>query len=428
MNLKGILSASLILAGVLSSEAQQTKVLTAEKHNEYGLVYSLPTTALQIEVTARKRTRIAGDFYQYSRKYLGTDKVVTEDSEEWTIESVDITPYGIANESTGYLMQLKPGAVTYLGVGEDGMLLSINCAPSRSTSPSPSPAISSSPSSGNGSAREYLQYVNEDFLSSQSKAKQAEMLAASLMEVRDSYISLTRGTADNMPTDGKQLELMLNSLKAQEKALTQAFTGISYESAETRRFTYVPDEEGNSILFRLSSFAGFVGADDYSGDPVTITTRILRKGKLPVDANGEEKKFPKDGIAYNIPGTARISLKYKGTEIFSRDFDMAQYGTVFAVSPQLFTSKKDPSYAIFSDITGGLLEIGSVRNLSSEGTRPAPVVVDTRALESEEAEEIAEPEEETAVYEEPASEESSEVEEVEAEEEETEEEAEEEEE
>lgn len=35
--------------------AQETKRLTAEKHNEYGLIYSLPQTHLDIEVVATKR-------------------------------------------------------------------------------------------------------------------------------------------------------------------------------------------------------------------------------------------------------------------------------------------------------------------------------------------------------------------------------------
>ena len=51
-----------ILAMATTAGAQQTKVLTAEKHNEYGLVYSLPITALQVTVTAEKETRIAGPY------------------------------------------------------------------------------------------------------------------------------------------------------------------------------------------------------------------------------------------------------------------------------------------------------------------------------------------------------------------------------
>ena len=51
--------------------AQETKRLTAEKHNEYGLIYSLPQTHLDIEVVATKTTRKAGPYYQYAEKYLG---------------------------------------------------------------------------------------------------------------------------------------------------------------------------------------------------------------------------------------------------------------------------------------------------------------------------------------------------------------------
>lgn len=360
MKLKVFILAAAIAYSYFPLLAQQTKVLTAEKHNEYGIVYSLPQTAFQIDVTARKQTKVAGDFYQYSKKYIGTDKVIEKNSESWTITDVRVTPYGVADSKTQYLLQLKQGATTYLGVAEDGMLLSINCPPSRIKLPLlPENTYSSDHPTG----KEYLQYVNEDFLASQSKAKQAEMLAESLMEVRESYISLTRGTADNMPTDGRQLELMLNSLQAQEKALTRAFTGFSYESTESRSYTFLPQQEGRSVLFRLSSFAGFVGADDYSGDPVNISLKVLRKGSLPKDINGEEKKFPKDGIVYRIPGTANITVTFKGDELFSRDYEMAQFGTEFGLNPQLFTVKKDPSYAVFSEVTGGVIEIGSVKNL-----------------------------------------------------------------
>lgn len=41
------------------------------------------------------------------------------------------------------------------------------------------------------------------------------MLAESLMEIREAKVSLTRGTAETMPTDGRQLELMLESLRHQ---------------------------------------------------------------------------------------------------------------------------------------------------------------------------------------------------------------------
>ena len=103
-----------MMAAASPAIAQQTKLLTAEKHNEYGIVYTLPVTALDIEVTAVREVRKAGPYYQYAKKYVGTDKVVKEDSEEWTIKSVNVRPYGIPDPDARYLMQLKPGSVTYI--------------------------------------------------------------------------------------------------------------------------------------------------------------------------------------------------------------------------------------------------------------------------------------------------------------------------
>ena len=42
MKLYGILTIAAVMLGGFGSSAQQTKILTADKHNEYGLVYTLP--------------------------------------------------------------------------------------------------------------------------------------------------------------------------------------------------------------------------------------------------------------------------------------------------------------------------------------------------------------------------------------------------
>lgn len=350
---------ALSLLAAVPGSAQQTKVLTADKHNEYGLVYTLPQTALRIEVTATREVRKAGPYYQYAKKYIGTDVVVKEDSEIWTIASVRVAPYGVPDTATRYLMQLKPGATTFIGVAEDGMLLSIN------TNPGDIPEFKTTPAKdmeGEQLAdREYLQYVDEDFIASQSSAKQAQMLAENLMEIRDAKLSLTRGTADQMPTDGRQLELMLNSLRHQEAALTAAFIGNVTKETVSKIYTFLPAEEGKNVLFRLSDFDGFVESDDYSGEPVYITVTPTQEGALPVDAKGEVKKLPKDAIAYNIPGAAKVTLSYKGKNFFSEEFDMAQFGVVFGLNPLLFSDKKAPSYAVFDPTTGALREIGALK-------------------------------------------------------------------
>lgn len=342
----------------MPAAAQQTRLLTADKHNEYGVVYSLPRTAFRIEVKALREISKAGPYFRYAKKFIGTDKVVREDAERWSITGVTVTPYGVADPDARYLMQSKAGAMTFLAVAEDGALLAINKEVSQAV-PGVVAGRQAAPTEA-FTGKEYLQYVDEDFLASQSSAKQAEMLAASLMEVRDAKVSLSRGTADTMPTDGRQLELMLQSLSDQEETMTAAFAGTVTRQEVTRTFTFIPEDEGTTVLFRMSDFAGFVEADDYSGDPVEISVKVVRDATLPVDAKGEEKRMPKDAVVYALPGTVNISLSTSGKTLWSEDCEVAQFGTVFGLSPSLFSDKKNPSYAIFNPATGALIEIGEV--------------------------------------------------------------------
>lgn len=341
----------------LTAHAQQTRTLTADKHNEYGLVYTLPVTALRFDVTARHTVSHAGPYFQYAKKFIGTDKVVKEDSERWEILSVTATPVGVPDTETEYLMQLKPGALTSICVADNGMLLAINHEAEAPEAPSVPEDTRLKAEVG---PKDYLQFVNEDFLASQSSAKQAQMLSENLMEVRDAKVSLTRGTAETMPTDGRQLELMLNSLSQQEASMTAAFLGTTESQTVTRSFMFVPDDEGRSVLFRMSDFAGFVEPDDYSGDPVYVNIEVTRQGELPVDAKGEEKKLPKDAVVYNIPGAAKISLSLGGKTLWSGEVQCSQYGVQFGLQPTLFSDRKERSYAIFDPATGALVKIAEV--------------------------------------------------------------------
>lgn len=355
---KAIITAALALSATLAT-GQNTKILTAEKSNEYGIVYSLPMTAIEVEVTARHQVAIQGPFFLYAKKSIATDNVVRENAEKWEITKVKVTPYGVPDSETQYLMQLKPGALTFVAVDADGMLLSIN------------KEVKSRPKSGNQqqetgnptkwpTGREYLDYVDEDFVASQSPARQAQLLAESLMEVRESRLSLTRGTADTMPTDGKQMELMLNSLAEQEEALTNAFTGSVTTEYVTRKFSFIPEGEGKEILFRLSDFAGFVDSDDLSGDAVYVETSILNQAKMPVDAKGVEKKLPKNAVVYNLPGSAQVTLSLLGKKLYDQEIQFSQFGTQFGLDPSLFTDKKEPSFATFDPVTGALVEVGKM--------------------------------------------------------------------
>lgn len=348
----------LVIACILPAMSQQTKKLTAEKHNEYGLVYSLPLTAFRIEVVAVKETKVGGPFSKYAKIFTSNSNVISKDEVNWTIESVRVTPYGVADQDDRYLMQLKPGALTYIEVAEDGMLLSIN----KEVEFPQQAALQVTEMEGTPvTGKEYLNYVNEDFISATSSYKKAQLIAEEIMEVRDARLSLTRGTADTMPTDGRQLEIMLGSLENQEQSLVNAFTGASWKERIVRTYTFLPEEEGKSVLCRVSATEGLVAPDNTKGDPLYVTIYPTEEAQLPVDAKGEEKKVPKDAVMYCIPGTAELTLNYKGNNLFREEFPVSQFGVPFGLSPSIFTDKKEPSFAIFDPSTGALKELGTLK-------------------------------------------------------------------
>ena len=103
--IKGTLLA-LLLAAHPAATAQQTKLLTADKHNEYGLVYTLPVTSVEIEVTATRTIEKAGPYFRYAKKFIGTDKVIKTDGEHWEITRVTMRPFGRPDNENRYVMQL----------------------------------------------------------------------------------------------------------------------------------------------------------------------------------------------------------------------------------------------------------------------------------------------------------------------------------
>lgn len=343
--------------------AQQTKVITAEKHNEYGLVYSLPVTALQITVTAQKETRTPGPYRQYAKRYLGTSDVIANEAVSWTIKDIQVTPVGVkGDDPTQYLMQLKAGSTTFIGVAPNGMLLSINTEPEEYNFHPFVGSVAGKVISSGGDVDEYLKFVDMDFVSAQNSMRQAEMVASSLMDARESREAIKYGTSDFNPTDSRQYEMMLNSINEQIDAMTRAFTGSVTVEEFSSQYIYIPEDEGDEVVFRLSDFNGLVDPDDYSGSPVYIKTEILSEGTLPLDANGEAKKYPKDGVVYGIPGTARITIYTDRKKLMTGEYEFSQFGTTFALSPTLFTDKKAPSFARFSPETGALLEIGKIKS------------------------------------------------------------------
>ena len=358
MKLKYLALATCVAAAI-AVPAQTSQRITAGKASEYGLVYTLPVTALDITIEAELTHKVPGEFHNYARRNLSISDAITAESREARIVSVTIVPRGVPDDNNRWTARFKAGATPYMILNEDNIPLAINtpdAAPaSRVTLPV---ARKASPTPLETEAAR--QAITQEMARSSSVSKRAELAAQRIFELRETRSDLLSGQADNTPPDGQAMKLVMDNLAAQEAALTAMFAGTTSVSTVVGTFTVLPDSTVTSrqVLARLSVVDGLVDADDLTGTPVYLDLSVLSEGQLPVNDKGEAKTFPKGGVAYNIPGTARAVVTYRNSTVADAEVPMAQLGITFGLDPALFADKKAPSMVRFDSATGGILLLG----------------------------------------------------------------------
>lgn len=347
-----------MLVASVTVSAQATHKFSAGKTNEYGLKYSLPNTTMDITLEAVKTVKTPGEFFRYAKKYLGEDPI-TEPSTSYELVSVTMNPRAIPDpeDKEGYLVQFKSGSAPFMILDDNGFPLSVNTEETLTFTPEAIPvAKSAAPTILETPAAK--QAVTAEMLKSPSSAKRAELAASRIYELRETRSEILSGSADNMPADGKAMQLVLDNLDAQEAALTAMFLGTTQTSTEVTTINSTPGKTNpRKVLARLSMTEGFVGPDDLSGAPIYLDITITEQGEYPKNEKQEVKRFPKDGLAYRIPGKANVKVSYNDKKMLDKDIDVAQYGIVFGLDPDLFTDKKNPAKAIFVPLTGAIKEV-----------------------------------------------------------------------
>ncbi len=198
-------------------------------------------------------------------------------------------------------------------------------------------------------------FLTEEILMASSTAKMAELVAKEIYNIRESKNALLRGQADNTPSDGAQLKIMLDNLNMQEDAMTKMFSGI--QDKEERTFTVrltLDKEFNNEVAFRFSKKLGVVANNDLAGTPFYISLKDLKTVKIPQE-DGKKKK-DLDGIAYNVPGQALVTLTDGKRKLYEGELPVTQFGIIEYLAPVLF-NKNSTIKVYFDPNTGGLIKV-----------------------------------------------------------------------
>lgn len=318
-----------------------------------GVNYFMPKTALRLVVEIEKTVVKPGDLSKYAFRYLRLNDVPTQESVSYTIKGIRTAQYGVADSKKAYNIKVKSKTIAPLvTLTNDGILLSVNKEVEQPTLPE---IPSDIPAQALVNPRDYM---TQEMLAASSTAKLAELCAQEIYDIRESRNELIRGEADNTPKDGAQLQLMLNQLDLQAKALESLFKGTISTSTEYKVLAIVPEQEGEMMLCRFSKKLGLVDADNYAGAPVYISlTPVGTKPASVSDPETDKKKAKMDkGLYYNVPMREAVKIYDMEKTYCQGEFSMGQFGSTEILSDVLFNKNASTKVSFFPE-NGGIIKL-----------------------------------------------------------------------
>lgn len=344
-----------LLAMIIATHCfAQTEVNSFFSGTNEGVTYYLPDTEIEITLNAICITHTPGEFNRYAEKYLRITDAITKSDTFWEITDANVTTYGKPNPEKMYSIKINGSSASNITVDENGVISAINATAKEAGKTTPEKLNKKSTSTN------AAQYMTEEMLQATSKAKLAELTAKEIYSIRESKLAITRGQAENMPKDGQSMQLVLSELEKQEKALTELFVGRSDTIYKSYTCTLSPTEDCDitkEVLLRFSRKLGFVENDNLAGEPIYYNFKNKKTVRIPTPEELEKKKIlKKEGICYNIPGKAELSLYTRSKKLFCEELSIAQLGTTEILSKTLF-NRGETTKITFDPATGGIVRI-----------------------------------------------------------------------
>lgn len=356
--MKKIAIVSALLLGGMASYAQTTVSNYTPGVTAEGVVYYLPKTVINVNVTVEKTTYTPGELCQYADRYLRISNISDKEDVQCAIKEVTVTPSAIANTEKPYHIKFTTNSVAPLvQLDEAGILMAINTTHIESDA-------AEKASTTDAKELNPRSYMTEEMLMTGSKAKMAELVAKEIYNIRESKSLLLRGQNDNMPKDGEALRIILDGINEQEQALMQLFVGTTVTEVTTQTFQVIPESDIEHLLLgRFSRKLGVLHKDDLGGAPLYIDIKGKQVAAADTVATTGKKKqlMPKtktklDGLVYNLPGKATVKVYNNTTTLAEATMPLAQFGTEETLATALFTKKKDIKITL-EPHTGALLKV-----------------------------------------------------------------------
>ncbi len=346
MKTRNILFLSLLL---ITSPIASAQIV---QENEMAVVYYMPQTHTSVKIDYSCTQTTPGPFYQYAQRYLGTTDVVTEESTCYQLLKMSVDSYTTADTTRAYKVVAQKGVnAQLLTLTEDGRLLGYNIGKMEM---SDRKSVSTEFGSNNAVPASLMPLLEEQFMAG-SVAKMAEGAAKIIYRLREARLNLLASEVEQTPADGTAMQLVLQQLDEQEKALTELFVGSIRHTQHQYQVHYTPiDAVENEVLCRFSKHAGVVHKDDLSGEPIYISIQAHKQSigeAVLLDSKGAIPSH----VYYNLPGQADVTISFQNQSLKSI-LPIAQWGVAVPLAQDYFTGK-NKSTIYFNPNTGNISSI-----------------------------------------------------------------------
>lgn len=270
-----------------------TKMGNSEIVPSSGMVYSLPKTAIKVNVSVSKETTIKGPFAEYAEKLLGLKNIITVNQTAFHVVGIDIETSLIPDTAYQYIITKKSFPLrkhkTTFNYNNSGLLVGVNTNSkfTRDTSSSHfSMAIKQESVAysdffklyADASQIEKIDTVYEIVktdsvvmskpiikrtLVTKTVQQRAEETADYILKFRMKRYELIAANQE-IPYSKESFEYMNNQLMKIENEYMELFTGISYTETQQFSFLVIPDKSNTQIPINLFNFSEEFGVTDNS--------------------------------------------------------------------------------------------------------------------------------------------------------------------
>lgn len=345
---------SVFLFGLNTVLFSQTKVSKyyANKENNYGVVYTLPKSLIQVSLTIKETKYHPGIFAEYSKIY--TDRSAsTKEYTNYDIISSSVSSVGVIDTTKRFLVAFDNNTVApFVNLTNTGIISSIN-AEEKGGEDTVLPLYTDWTTTD-----KQMPSLPENYFMATNNIKKAEIASKYLNFVKQSVVDLLTGDMENSPKDGEGIKLVLNRLNMEAKRTERLFWGDTISRIQNIRIYIEPttDDINNKTVARFSDVYGLVSDIDLSGEPLKLDVKII--DRYPPMDDKQMEKFVKrlDGIVYNMPATAKASLRYDEKILYEGDIAITQAGTMQTLREEMFNTKNKRPVQVVFDVNSGAIK------------------------------------------------------------------------